>query len=108
VTFRLLGYALRPAFAGFHFRSWSFTNKKEDSPIRHPLFYLAELNKIKCPVFIAVGENDQLTPVKFSKLLLKQMPHAEFVIVPECGHTTIYEKPEVVNSMALGFISKNT
>jgi len=67
----------------------------------------AELTRIKCPVFIAVGENDQLTPVKFSKLLQKQMPHAEFVIVPECGHTTIYEKPEVVNSLALGFISKN-
>jgi 3-oxoadipate enol-lactonase len=67
----------------------------------------AELTKIKCPVFIAVGENDQLTPVKFSKLLLKQMPQAEFVIVPDCGHTTIYEKPQVVNSLALGFISKN-
>ena len=66
-----------------------------------------ELAAIKCPVFLAVGENDQLTPVKFSRLLLAKIPHAEFVIVPDCGHTTIYEKPEVVNSLALGFISKN-
>jgi 3-oxoadipate enol-lactonase len=67
----------------------------------------AELSAIKCPVLLAVGENDQLTPVKFSRLILSQIPHAEFVIVPECGHTTIYEKPDIVNSMTLGFISKN-
>jgi len=68
----------------------------------------AELSNIKCPVFLAVGEYDQLTPVKFSKLIQKQIQHAEFVIVPECGHTTIYEKPDVVNSLTLGFISKHT
>jgi 3-oxoadipate enol-lactonase len=68
----------------------------------------AELSNIKCPVLLVVGEYDQLTPLKFSKLIQKQIPHAEFVIVPECGHTTIYEKPDVVNSMTLGFISKYT
>jgi 3-oxoadipate enol-lactonase len=68
----------------------------------------AELPKIKCPVFLACGENDTLTPIKFSLLIQKQIPHAEFVVVPECGHTTIYEKPDVVNTMTLGFVSKNT
>lgn len=68
----------------------------------------AELSNIKCPVLLAVGECDQLTPPKFSKLIKKQIPHAEFVIVPECGHTTIYEKPDVVNSITLGFITKHT
>ncbi len=68
----------------------------------------AELSNIKCPVLLMVGEYDQLTPLKFSQLIQKQIPHAEFVIVPECGHATIYEKPDVVNSMTLGFISKYT
>jgi len=68
----------------------------------------AELSNIKCPVLLVVGEYDQLTPLKFTKLIQVQIPSAEFVIVPECGHTTIYEKPDVVNSMTLGFISKHT
>ena len=67
-----------------------------------------ELTKIKCPVFLAVGENDQLTPVKFSRLMLAKMPHAEFVVVPDCGHTTVYEKPGVVNTLTLGFVSKHS
>ncbi|HOW56551.1 MAG TPA: alpha/beta hydrolase [Smithellaceae bacterium] len=68
--------------------------------------YTAALPGIKCPVLLICGEHDQLTPVKFSRLIKEQIPHAEFVIVPECGHTTIYEKPEVVNSLALGFVTK--
>ena len=69
--------------------------------------YTSELTKIKCPVFLACGELDLLTPIKLSQIIKKQIPHAEFVIVPECGHTTVYEKPDVVNSLALGFIIKN-
>ena len=67
-----------------------------------------ELQKVTCPVFLAVGENDILTPIKFSKLIQKQIPHAELVIVPECGHSTFSEKPDVVNTLALGFISKHS
>jgi len=69
--------------------------------------FTAELSNIKCPVLLAVGEYDQLTPLKFSRLIQKQIPHAELLIVPDCGHTTIYEKPDIVNTMTLGFISKN-
>lgn len=70
--------------------------------------FAAELPGIKCPLLLICGEHDQLTPVKFSRLIKAQIPHAEFVIVPECGHTTIYEKPDVINSLALGFIIKNS
>jgi 3-oxoadipate enol-lactonase len=68
----------------------------------------AELPQIKCPVLLACGENDILTPIKFSRLIQKQIRHAELVVVPECGHTTIYEKPDVVNTITLGFVIKNT
>lgn len=70
--------------------------------------YTGELHKIKCPALLVCGENDLLTPIKYSQLMQSQIPHAEFVIVLQCGHTTIYEKPDVVNSLALGFIIKNT
>jgi 3-oxoadipate enol-lactonase len=69
--------------------------------------YPHELHKIKCPVFLACGDHDHLTPIRLSRIIKEQIPQAEFVVIPQCGHTTIYEKPDLVNTLALGFIIKN-
>jgi len=69
--------------------------------------YPNELHKIKCPVLLACGDHDHLTPIRFSQLIKEQIPQAEFVVIPQCGHTTIYEKPDLINTLALGFIIKN-
>ena len=69
--------------------------------------YPRELHKIKCPVFLACGDHDHITPIRFSHSIKEQISHAEFVIIPECGHTTIYEKPDLVSTLTLGFIIKN-
>ena len=72
----------------------------------HNAHLTAELPQITCPVLLACGENDQLSPLKFSKLMQQQIPQAELVIVPECGHAMVSEKPDVVNDLALGFIRR--
>ncbi|XMB67277.1 alpha/beta hydrolase [Mycoplasmatota bacterium zrk1] len=67
-----------------------------------------ELSKIKCPALVVCGENDILKPVKFSKIIADNISDSEYVIIPDCGHVTIFEKPEVLNSMLIGFILKNS
>jgi 3-oxoadipate enol-lactonase len=66
-----------------------------------------ELNKIQCPTLVVCGANDILKPPKFSKIIANQIPNAEFALIPDCGHVTIFEKPDMLNSMLLGFVIKN-
>jgi pimeloyl-ACP methyl ester carboxylesterase len=48
-----------------------------------------------------------LHPVAFSRKIARGIPHAESVIIPESGHATIFEQPNVVTSVLLGFIGKS-
>ncbi|MFH5882132.1 alpha/beta fold hydrolase [Liberiplasma polymorphum] len=66
-----------------------------------------ELKNIECPVLIVCGENDILKPRKFSDIIQKEVKHAEYALIPNCAHVTIFEKPDVLNSLLLGFIIKN-
>lgn len=71
------------------------------------VFMTDELHKIKCPALIVCGEEDLLKPKKFSKIIADNIPNSEFAVIPDCGHVTIFEKPDMLNSMLLGFILKN-
>ncbi|MGE5632469.1 MAG: alpha/beta fold hydrolase [Caulobacteraceae bacterium] len=66
-----------------------------------------ELVKIKCPALVVCGQEDILKPAKFSRILADNIPNAEYAIIPDCGHVTIFEKPDILNSMLLGFVIKN-
>lgn len=67
-----------------------------------------ELHKIKCPALVVCGEEDILKPRKFSKIIADNIPISEFAIIPDCGHVTIFEKPNILNSLLLGFVIKNS
>lgn len=71
------------------------------------VYMTEELGKIKCPSLIICGEKDLLKPPKFSKIMADNIPGAEYALIPECGHVTIFEKPNILNTMLLGFVMKN-
>lgn len=66
-----------------------------------------ELHKITCPALIICGEEDILKPVKFSRILAEKIKDSEFIILPNCGHVAIFEKPKELVSSILGFIMKH-
>lgn len=66
-----------------------------------------DLAKITCPTLIVCGQDDQIKPLHFSDIIHRAIPHSEFVVFPHCGHVTIYEQPEALNSALLGFITKH-
>jgi 3-oxoadipate enol-lactonase len=68
----------------------------------------ADLPRIACPTLILVGEDDALKAPHYSRLMLEQIPNAEFLIVPEAGHAVIIEKPDEVNTAILGFLAKHS
>lgn len=68
----------------------------------------SELNKITCPVLIVNGEEDILKPSKFSRIIHDSIKGSEWVILPDCGHVTIFEQFEALNTCILGFLTKIT
>lgn len=53
----------------------------------------AQLDQIKIPVLILVGDQDKMTPVKNSQYLQENIPGAVLHIVPGAGHHLMLEKP---------------
>lgn len=65
-----------------------------------------EVEKIKVPTLIMVGEMDVATPPFKSEKIKQHIPQAELVIIPEVGHLSNYEKPGEINSELEKFLLK--
>ncbi|THB63383.1 MAG: alpha/beta hydrolase [Spirochaetaceae bacterium] len=65
-----------------------------------------ELKNIKCPTLIICGEEDLIKPIKFSKIIAKNIKNSEYVVIPGCGHAISIEKPETLYTLLAGFIAK--
>lgn len=59
---------------------------------------LAYLPEIQCPVLIAVGDQDVLTPVPSSEAMASRIAKCELKIVRGAGHLASMEYPEQVNA----------
>jgi len=67
----------------------------------------AELSSIKAPTLVIAGEEDLIKGREYAKIIADQIPESEFVLVPGSGHALCLEKPAVLNTMLLGFVTKN-
>lgn len=65
-----------------------------------------DLHKITCPTLIICGEEDTLKPPKFSEIMHKGIKHSTYVTIPDCGHVTIFEKPDKLNKLLIEFVKK--
>lgn len=63
-----------------------------------------DLDKIHVPTLIISGEMDFLTPVFEQEFLHKHITTSQLVVIPQCGHASMYEKPELFIGFVLGFI----
>lgn len=66
-----------------------------------------ELKKIKSKVLVICGADDHLKPIKFSKIIYDHIEGSEYVIIPDCGHVAIFEKPKELLTLMNGFIHKH-
>ena len=65
------------------------------------------LHEILCPTLIVCGEDDLLKRPKFSRIIYENIKQSEFVLIPDCGHVTIFEQVDVLKTCLLGFILKH-
>ncbi len=62
------------------------------------------LARLRVPTLIIAGENDRVVPRVYQERLRALLPHATFVSVPNSGHASNLDQPEVVNAAVLNFL----
>ncbi len=67
----------------------------------------ARLHEIQAPALVMVGEDDILKPRKYAEIIAREIPGAEFAVVPHAGHAVSWEQPALFNTLVLGFLAKH-
>ncbi len=65
----------------------------------------SELNEIKNQVLIIVGEDDKMTPVKYSEYLHQNLDNSQLEVIPKSGHFVFQEAPDQVSDLIYNFLS---
>ena len=63
-----------------------------------------EVGKIDLPTFVLCGEEDQLTPVKYSEFLHSRIKHSKMEVLPNAGHLVMIESPQAFNEKIREFV----
>lgn len=65
-----------------------------------------ELEKIGVPALVIWGAQDRVISLESGRRATARMPRAEFVVIDECGHLPMEEKPEEVLRAVLPFLER--
>jgi len=60
---------------------------------------------VHVPALIVVGDEDQMTPPRYSNFLHERLEGSTLEVVPGAGHLVMAEKPEIVNAAISAFLS---
>ena len=65
----------------------------------------ANLTRIEAPTLVISAQWDFITPLPNQLELVAHIPRAGHVIIPDCGHAAMYEKPAAWSAAVLGFVN---
>jgi pimeloyl-ACP methyl ester carboxylesterase len=60
----------------------------------HALSLTSHLAKITAPTLAIAGQQDAVVPVADSHLIKQHVPDSQLVLIDDCGHFPMYEKPQ--------------
>ena len=64
-----------------------------------------QLDQIQTPTLVVSCMEDYLTPMEEQRRIVERIPNCEYVVIPGCGHASMYEKPVLFAALTLGFIN---
>jgi 3-oxoadipate enol-lactonase len=67
----------------------------------------AQLAQISAPTLVVVGEDDLIKGRKYSKIIVTHIKDSEYAVVPGSGHALCLDKPDILNTLLIGFVSKH-
>jgi pimeloyl-ACP methyl ester carboxylesterase len=109
--FRELGPSYRAANPEGTKRWMELEHKALIGPIvRQPLkndITQARLRELKVPTLLISGAADMSTSPAMARMLAAEIPGSEVAFIPEAGHSSYWEQPELFNRAVLEFVGKH-
>lgn len=68
----------------------------------------AKLKELKLPVLMLSGIADMSTPPSIARMVAAELPNATLTIVPESGHSSYWEQPQIFNAAVLDHLGKHS
>jgi pimeloyl-ACP methyl ester carboxylesterase len=65
-----------------------------------------QVHEIALPTLIICGQDDKLTPVKYSQFLHQKIPDSWLKTIPLAGHMVMWEQPEACNQAIQDFLNR--
>jgi len=72
--------------------------QRQSLALRDRVDSTATLATIDCPSLVLCGREDQLCPVDYHLTMAAALPHADLVVLADCGHLAVMENPIAVSS----------
>jgi 3-oxoadipate enol-lactonase len=66
-----------------------------------------ELGTLQRPTLIIAGEKDLIKGPEYARVIHDQISGSELAFIPDAGHAVCLEKPGILNTLILGFVTKN-
>jgi len=118
VEFRELGPSYRAAFpegvAQWRALSAAKPGDLSQGPAEAPLALAAtdavtwaRLERFTLATLLVTGDADLYMPPSVLRLFKARMPHAEWAVIPETGHSSYWESPDAFNGVMLDFMAKH-
>jgi pimeloyl-ACP methyl ester carboxylesterase len=64
------------------------------------------LGKIRVPVLVIAGSDDQITPAAGMREMAQAIPGARFTLIQDAAHLTALEQPDAVNHALKRFLTQ--
>jgi pimeloyl-ACP methyl ester carboxylesterase len=77
---------------------WEFTLASRESDLAD------RLDELRLPVLVITGDDDRVVPTEQSIRLASEIPGAELVVIPECGHAPQEECPQAFLEATTAFL----
>lgn len=71
-----------------------------------PMNLAARFAELRLPILVITGDDDRIAPTAQSIRLAGELPHAELVVIPHCGHIPQEECPEAWLAAVTDFLQK--
>lgn len=94
---------LRPLFHSPQFRDSMI--RLTDSAATHDV--RDKLPEIRTPTLVVSAQYDQLIPIEEQRCLAERLPNSYYMVIPDCGHASMYERPVLFATLILGFVNND-
>ena len=60
---------------------------------------VADLQHVRIPTLVVVGDRDRLTPPAHAEILLAAIPDSQLRLLPDIGHQVMQEDPDALHRL---------